>query len=638
VTESGRPIGSKAELAAAIRELVRAEERRSGKAIGRPGLARQLNVSVRSLYAYLRGETLMPDQVLERLLRVLDAPPAERARLRAARDELQGIRWPDAVAVVHGLPAQVAGFTGRVKQLAQLDRLRASRGRASAVVISAVSGTAGVGKTALAVHWAHQVRARFPDGCLYLDLRGFDPAQPLAAADGLAVLLRSLGVPDGGIPHELAERVTRYRTLLDKRRMLIVLDNAFSAEQVRPLLPGTSSCCVVVTSRDDLAGLVAREGATRIDLDVLPPEEAMALLGTLLGADRIDREPVAAAELIQRCARLPLALRVAAEVALARPGVSLAGLVAELDRYRLDMLAAGGDQRTAVRAVLSWSYQHLPDPVARMFRLLGLHPGPDIDTVAAAALAGWPVAVAYPLLDALRRAHLVHHTAPDRFAMHDLLRAYAAELAAADPQLDQRTALTRLFDHYTHTATRAAQVAYPQERGDLPQLPSPPRDFADQAEAVTWLDTERLNLLAVADHAAIHGWPTHTSQLSRTLALHLRIRADYTNAIDLHTHALHTTHNTGDRSGESHALKCLGDIHRLVGHHEQAIDHLQQALTIARDIGDSTGERSALINLGGTYRLVGRYEQAIDHLQDAPHHHPPNRRPRWRTLRIDGPR
>jgi hypothetical protein len=302
------------------------------------------------LYAYLAGQTLMSDRVLDRLLGVLGAPPAERTRLRAARDRLQGIRQPEAGGgpVVHGLPGKVRAFTGRAEQLAELDRLRASRVRASAVVISAVSGTAGVGKTALAVHWAHRVRGRFPDGCLYLDLRGYDPDQPLASADGLAVLLRNLGVPDNGIPHELAERVTRYRTLLDKRRMLIVLDNAFSSEQVRSLLPGTSSCFVVVTSRDDLAGLVAREGATRIDLDVLPLEDALALLGKLLGSDRVEAEPAAAAGLVQRCARLPLALRVAAEVAVAHPAVSLAGLVGELDRYRLDVLAAGGDERAAV--------------------------------------------------------------------------------------------------------------------------------------------------------------------------------------------------------------------------------------------------------------------------------------------------
>jgi tetratricopeptide (TPR) repeat protein len=522
--------------------------------------------------------------------------------------------------LVCGLPGKVRAFTGRVEQLAKLDRLVASRVRASAVVISAVSGTAGVGKTALAVHWAHHVRARFPDGCLYLDLRGFDPDQPLPPAEGLAVLLRSLGVADSGIPHEQADRVTRYRTLLDKRRMLIVLDNAFSAEQVRPLLPGTSSCFVVVTSRDDLAGLVAREGAVRIDLDLLPLDEALALLSKLLGADRVEAEPAAAAGLVQRCARLPLALRVAAEVAVAHPAMSLTGLVAELDRYRLETLAAGGDKRAAVRAVLSWSYKHLPAPAARVFRLLGLHPGPDIDVHAAAALTGTTVHAAKQLLDALRSAHLVHETAPGRFGMHDLLRAYAAEHAIGEPELDRRAWLTRLFDHYTYTASLAVEWAYPQDRGYLPQVPVPPTlrpDFTGQAEAVSWLEDERLNLLAAAEHAAIRGWPVHTSQLSHILARHLRTRSHYTDALTVHTHALHTTRSIGDRAGEGHALASLGVVYWLVGRYEQAIDHYQQALAITRDMSDRAEEGRALGGLGQVYGLVGRYEQAIDYYRQA---------------------
>jgi tetratricopeptide (TPR) repeat protein/transcriptional regulator with XRE-family HTH domain len=580
-------------------------------------LAERSKLSVNAVSALERGERRHPHpSTVRALAAALQLSAGEHAALNAAVPR-RGQRLP----VPRELPADTIHFTGRHADLARLDAaLPDGEGDRPTAVVTAINGTAGVGKTALAVHWAHQVRDRFPDGCLYLDLRGYDPGQPLDSVDGLAVLLRSLGVADSGIPHEAAERVTRYRTLLDKRRMLIVLDNAFSAEQVRPLLPGTPSCFVVVTSRDGLAGLVAREGATRIDLDVLPPADALALLGKLVGRDRVEAEPAAAAGLVQRCARLPLALRVAAEVAAARPAESLAGLAAELDRYRLDVLMAGGDDRADVRAVFSWSYKHLPAEAARVFRLLGLHPGPDIDAYAAAALADTTAAVTRQLLDALRRAHLVQETAPSRFGMHDLLRAYAAERAADDPEPDRRAALTRLFDHYAHTTSLAAEWAYPQDWGYLPRVPAPPtlrRDFADQTEAVAWLETERLNLLAAAEHAATHGWPAHSSRLSRALARHLRTRSYHAEALILHTHALHATRGISDRAGESNALVSLGEISLRVGRYEQAIDHHQQALAVAREVGDRVGEGRALGGLGGVYGMVSRYEQAVDHYQQA---------------------
>jgi len=296
------------------------------------------------------------------------------------------------------LPGDVDVFTGRAAELAELDRLLTTApirtdaadkagGDSTSVVISAVSGTAGVGKTALALRWAHQVRAEFSDGQLYVNLRGYDPDQPLSAGYALAGFLRALGVPGAEIPPEVDERAAAYRSLLDGRRILIVLDNASSVEQVRPLLPGTPSALVVVTSRDALAGLVARHGARRLDLDLLPPEDAVALLRALIG-ERAEAEPDVAVTLAGQCVRLPLALRVAAELAAARPSTSLAQLVGELadEQRRLELLDAGGDPRTAVRAVFSWSYRHLPAEAARAFRLIGLHPGPDLDPYATAAL------------------------------------------------------------------------------------------------------------------------------------------------------------------------------------------------------------------------------------------------------------
>ena len=262
----------------------------------------------------------------------------------------------------------VPHFAGRDSELAALTGLldRAGEQAPGAVVISAIGGTAGVGKTALAVHWAHQVAARFPDGQLYVNLRGYDPDQPMPAADALAGFLRALGVPGQDIPAEASERAARYRSLLAGRRMLVVLDNARQAEQVRPLLPGSPGCVTVVTSRDSLAGLVARDGAIRLDLDLLPPLGGGRPAAALIGA-RVDADPAAADALAARCARLPLALRVAAELAAARPAASLAELAGELadQQRRLDLLDAGGDPRTGVRAVFSWSYRHLDADAAR---------------------------------------------------------------------------------------------------------------------------------------------------------------------------------------------------------------------------------------------------------------------------------
>jgi DNA-binding SARP family transcriptional activator len=389
-----------------------------------------------------------------------------------------GLAWPaepgPARAVPRQLPQAVPGFTGRATELRTLTGLIGRRGQApGTVVISAIAGTAGVGKSALAVHWAHQAAGQFPDGQLYVNLRSYDLGQPLSPADALAGFLRSLGVPGADIPQEEQERAACYRRLLADKRMLVVLDNAGSADQVRPLLPGAEACAVLVTSRDALAGLAARDGAARSYLDVLPLPEAVALLRSLIGA-RVDAEPGAAVELAKQCCRLPLALRVAAEFAASRPAAPLAGLAAELAdlRTRLDLLTAGRDPSTEVRAVFSWSYRRLSVPDARAFRMLGLHPGPDIEPYAAAALAGLTVPQARLALDTLARAHLIQPVAPGRHSMHDLLRTYARELTAAvDSDDDRQAALTGLFDHYARTAAAAMDTLLPAERTTVPASP-----------------------------------------------------------------------------------------------------------------------------------------------------------------------
>jgi DNA-binding SARP family transcriptional activator len=446
--------------------------------------------------------------------------------------ELPGQAWaaataapPMPVVVPRELPADVAAFTGRAAELAELDRLLPGpagedSGKApGAVVIAAVAGTAGAGKTALAVRWAHRVAGQFPDGQLYVNLRGYDPGQPVAPDEALAGFLRALGVADADIPLEEAERAARYRSLVAAKRLLVVLDNAASEAQVRPLLPGSESVMVVVTSRDSLAGLVAVDGARRLDVDVLPQGEAVALLCALIGP-RVGDDPAAAEDLARLCARLPLALRVAAERAAARPDTPLADLVAELggEGDRLELLAAGGDSRAAVTSVFSWSYRHLPADAARMFRLLGLHPGPDWDRCAAAALTTSSAVEAGRLLAALARAHLIQPAGPGRYQMHDLLRGYAAHLAARhDTDQARQAALTGLFDYYLAVCAAATARLAPAGHQQQPQPPPagiPVPEFGDRAAARAWLDTELSTLTALVTYAAAHGWPSHTARLA----------------------------------------------------------------------------------------------------------------------------
>jgi DNA-binding SARP family transcriptional activator/tetratricopeptide (TPR) repeat protein len=527
------------------------------------------------------------------------------------------------------LPVDVVAFTGRGGELAELDRLVAAAGgtgvgggAGAAAVISAVSGTAGVGKTALAVHWAHRAAESFPDGQLYVNLRGYDPGRPVSAADALAGFLRALGVAGQDIPPGQDERAARYRSLLAGRRVLVLADNAGEVAQVRPLLPATGGCVMVVTSRDSLAGLVARDGARRLDLDLLPHRDAAGLLRALIG-ERADADPDAVAALAGRCARLPLALRVAAELAVARPDVPLADLAGELaDRQsRLDVLDAGGDPGTAVRAVFSWSYQHLDDGTAGAFRLLGLHPGPGFDAYAAAALTAATLAQARRLLGLLARAHLIQPAGPGRYTMHDLLRAYAAELAAArDSDGERRAALTRLFDHYLHTAATAMDTLFPAERHQRPRLaapitPVPP--LPDPAAARNWLDSQRPSLVAVAVHAADHGWPGHATRLASILFRYLEAGGHYSEAIIIHGHARRAAHHTRDRNAEMSALNALGlaDLHQ--GRCARATGHFQQVLNLSRQAGDRIREARALGNLGTASLHQGSYAQAVDYYQQA---------------------
>ncbi len=371
-------------------------------------LTRLVRMPRSTLHRYVTGQTLVPSEVLDRIVIALGASPAEQRDWNEAWYRVHaGVPRPVPAAVPDALPATIRGFVGRTAELAELDRLL---DRDPGLPILTLTGPPGVGKTALALQWAQRARTRFPDGCLYVDLRGYAPDPPVEASAALGTLLGCLG---DDVPADPAVRAARYRSRLAGRRMLVVLDNASCAEQVRPLLPGTGSCAVVVTSRDDLAGLVARDGAQRISLDLLPKPDALALLGNLLGTERVAANPSGVAVLARRCGGLPLALRVAAEVGVARPDISLADVA---DVSGLDWLDAGGDPRSGVRAVFSWSYRSLVPDVAAVFRLLGRHSGGDLADLAAGRL-----------VHTLVRAHLVKISS-GRYQMHRLLRAYATEL------------------------------------------------------------------------------------------------------------------------------------------------------------------------------------------------------------------
>jgi tetratricopeptide (TPR) repeat protein/DNA-binding SARP family transcriptional activator len=510
------------------------------------------------------------------------------------------------------LPMDVHGFTGREVELDRLDALLEHTGRLpGTVLISALSGTAGVGKTALAVHWAHRNRHWFPDGQLYVNLHGYDHDRPMAAADALSRFLTALGVPGPEVAADEDELATRFRSEIADRRMLVVLDNAATVEQVRPLLPGTGSCAVLVTSRDSLSGLVALHGADRLELDLLPLGDAVALLRGLIG-ERADTDPDATTALATHCARLPLALRVAAELAASRDSVPLPVLVKELadQQRRLDLLDAAEDPRAAIATVFSWSVRQLPPGVARAFRLLGLHPGPDADAYAVAALAGTGLDEARRSLTLMTRAHLTHRTGPDRYGMHDLLRSYAAQLAAAeDSAEDIRAARHRLFDHYLATAAAATGRLYPAEANRRPSIPviatpAPVLDDPDAARA--WLDAERPTLTAVAAQTAAIGWPDHAVRLSAVLFRYLLDGGGhYLDALVVHGRAHAAAQATGDRVGQARALTALGGINMQMGRHDPAAEHLERAVALFRLTTDRIGEARALNVLGTLRQRLG---------------------------------
>ncbi|MFI0405838.1 AfsR/SARP family transcriptional regulator [Actinomadura sp. 3N508] len=516
------------------------------------------------------------------------------------------------------LPPDVSGFSGRTAELARLAGLLPEPGtRPGTVVIASMSGMAGVGKTTLAVHWAYRIRDEFPDGTLFADLRGYSrigpPARPDEVLDGF---LRALQVPPAAIPPTLEERAAMYRSQLDRRRMLIILDNAASSAQLRWLLPGTGGCLAVVTSRSCLSGLVVRSGAHRVPVDVLSRDESLSLLREVMGAGRVDAEPEAAEELARLCAGLPLALRLAAERAATRPHLTLADLTKELEdeHDRLDLLAAPDDETTAVRAAFSWSYHALPPDAARTFRLLGLHPGPDISLDAVAALTGQERQCARGQLDTLTNVHLLQETAHERYRLHDLLRVYARDRAHADePAAERNSAVRRVLDWYLHSADATDRILMPgRRRVPLDAADCRPAAPASPAAALRWCENERLNLVAATRHAARTGLYDVAWKLPFTLWSYFSLRTRWTDWVTTHELGLGAARRNNDRFAEAHLLTSIANAYRDLQRHDTAFERFEAAVAIGREIGEPWVEASARTLRSVAHADLRQFEEAMD--------------------------
>jgi DNA-binding SARP family transcriptional activator len=501
------------------------------------------------------------------------------------------------------LPADAAYFTGRDADLGRLDELLG----AGAAPVAVITAAAGVGKTALAVHWAHRERHRFPDGQLFVNLNGYAPGPPSRPLDVLGGVLPALGVPPEQVPTDLDQAAALYRSLLADRRMLVVLDNARDPGQVRPLLPGTPGCLTLVTSRNRMSGLAARDGAVRLTLRVLGPDAARALLMRVLGADRVDAEPAAAAALARACGHLPLALRITAAQLLDQPGRTLAEQLAGLEGDRLAELSIEGDPQTAVRAAFDLSYATLPADVRRLFRLLALAPGPDLTLPAAQAAGGLPAGDTAVLLDRLAAAHLVDTPSPGRWAYHDLIRLYAADRAVAtDPERERAAAVDRLLAWYLYRTDTAAGQLYPELlRLPVPAPPPglPPTGSADPAEALAWLLAEKDNLVEGVRYAA--GRPAPVAWLLadalrgffwRTCGrVHLLVVADL---------GLRAATAAGDLAGQAAMHNSLGVIAKRELRYDDALEHYQATVALARQAGWRAGEAAGYGNLGAAYSAM----------------------------------
>ncbi|MDP9793296.1 tetratricopeptide (TPR) repeat protein [Catenuloplanes nepalensis] len=627
---SGTPVER---LAALLRQLRRRQaRRRGGPETTYRDLSARTGWSIGAISGYFAGRILPPTDRFDILVTLLGATPAERGPLATARDhahesrrdrahesrqdrahESRHDRTPeghhDPAPAPRQLPAVCASFAGRTRELAALDATPPGG-------IVTITGGAGVGKTSLAVHWGHSRTARFPDGQLFVGLRGFVSGHPPAGpAEVIRDLLEALGAAPPAIPPGVTARINLYRSLLAGRRMLLVLDDARDAEQVRPLLPGAAGCLTVVTSRHPLTGLTVVEGAHPLALGVLPPGEARALLAARLGPDRVAAEPSPVAELIHRCARLPLALAVVAARGTTRPDATLDQLARELRAAQGTLEGFTGDDPAAdPRVAFAGSYRLLRPPAARLFRWLAAHPGPDLSEAAAASLTGTAVDAVRPALAELLRAHLIQEHQPGRYVLHDLLRAYALEqLRLTDGPDRRRAAVRRVLDHYLHSAHAAAALLHPDDGTPPPPAPAPgttPETPAGRDEARRWLEREHRVLAGAVSHAAQHDFPRHTWQLARALTSFLDWRGDWHELAEIQRIALVAA---DDDPGRISAHRLLARAHNRLGRYDDARTHLTAAIALCRGAGLHADEARCHLNLSLTLELSGQHRAALEH-------------------------
>ncbi|MFC5001063.1 BTAD domain-containing putative transcriptional regulator [Dactylosporangium cerinum] len=517
------------------------------------------------------------------------------------------------------LPVAPATFVGRRAELARALGLHAGAAAAATVVISAIGGMAGVGKTTLAVHWAHQVADQFADGQLYVNLRGFSPeADVMRPEQALRGFLDALGVAPQSVPTGLDAQAALYRSLLTGRRMLVLLDNARDVEQVRPLLPGAGGCLAIVTSRNTMPGLVAAEGAQVMTLDVWSAEQARDFLGRRLGAERVAAEPAAVEQIITLCAGLPLALAIVAARAATNPTFPLAATTKELREAHGSLEAFSADAGINVRATFSWSYRTLSPAAAQLFRLLGGHPGPDVGVAAAASLLGVPVRQVRPLLAELTAAHMLMQPSPGRYGFHELLGAYAAELAET-VDVSSR-AERRIVEYYLRAAFRADRLLRPQ-RG-APQFdPRPAVDdvidepFEDHGAALAWFTTERAVLIALIARTVRDGWDVEAQYLAWSLVTFLHRQGHWHDWVAVRRHALTATERRTDRAAQARAHRDLGHALCQVLDLDEA--RVQFTLSLAGFEGTDSRTEQGHVHRGlaRTYLPGGQYADMVRHCE-----------------------
>jgi tetratricopeptide (TPR) repeat protein/transcriptional regulator with XRE-family HTH domain len=592
---------------------------RTGARLTQEELAEAAGLSPRSVSDLERGIALTPHRDTVRLLAdalQLIGPARAQFEAVARGREPGGPRADGVAAAMRALPRDIASFTGRQRELTELVD---AAGPGGVVGIHAIGGMAGVGKTAFAVHAAHQLAHRFPAGQIFLPLHGHTPGQqPVDPADALASLLLTAGVPAAQIPPGVEARMAMWRDRLAERQLLLVLDDAASSEQVRPLLPGGGGSLVLITSRRRLTAL---EDATAISLDILPPDEAAALLVRLAARPGLSPADPPVAKITRLCGWLPLAIGMVARQLHHHPAWSAAGRAAEL-AAAVDRLELMATENVSVAAAFNLSYADLTAEQQRLFRRLGLHPGTDIDGYAAAALDGTGLAAARRGLEALYDQYLLAEPAHGRYRLHDLIREHARALAERDdPERARDQATARLLDYYRHAAALAdafiARQARPAPVPAAGTMPAAVPVLAGRDQALAWARAERANLIGCLDHATGMGQHATVVALTAGLAGLLRHDGPWAEAIPRHAAALRAARHLGDRPGQANALNNLGIVLRLTADYPGAAQALQDALGISRDLRDQLGQANALNNLGLLGRVAGDHQGAVQALEEA---------------------